>query len=148
MSMKQNSVLCQCGYDRRGIADEVVCPECGEVYTDGLVSLRQAFKAAHMGRVKIGYLLGLLNIFLVFIWIMVFSKMMMDSAGFGMNFAPVTMSFVYFMMLGLDAVGFSLASGGKTDAERALARHGRRFALLAMIIPVPAFFLILAIASA
>tara|TARA_Y100000589_G_scaffold316594_1_gene341523 strand:- start:215 stop:655 length:441 start_codon:yes stop_codon:yes gene_type:complete len=146
MSDKQQSLLCQCGHDRRGLANEVVCPECGEPPADGAVSLRQALKVIPMGRLKVGYLLGLLNIFLVFVWVMVFSNMMMDSGGFGMNFAPVTMAFVYFMMLGLDAVGLSLCFSSNRGFEQVLAKHGRRYAICAMVIPVPAFFLILAMA--
>jgi hypothetical protein len=110
------------------------------------VQMGRSLKVIPMGRFKVGYLLGLLNIFLVFIWVIVFSKMMAATAGFGMNFAPVTMSFVYFMMLGLDLVGLSLCFRSNTGFEQVVAQHGRRYAIYAMVVPVPAFFLILAMA--
>ena len=124
MVIESEPMVCHCGHDRRGIPEDMVCPECGEFFSGPKLTLLQAFRDTSLGYAKVAFLLGVLNVMLAIAWIITL-MILMGASGGGANFAPLTMAMVYFPMFILDVVSLAVSFPSQDRSRRLIKRKDK-----------------------
>jgi len=142
-----------CGYDRRGLDDSALCPECGErcIEPDGLVaSLRHAWNSSTSWTMQAIWVIGcicagvaalvMIGMFLALILVITDradgSVLALPIAAWIFGVGPIAL-LVLFCVLG------SLGA-----ADHRLARYGGRLAIAAVVAPIVTMILVILLARA
>lgn len=142
-----------CGYDRRGLDDSALCPECGErgIAPDGLVaSFRHAWNSSTSWTMQAIWVIGcicagaaalvMIGLFIALI------LMITDRADGSVLLLPIAAWIFVVGPIALLVLFCVLGSLGAADHR--LARYGGRLAMAAVVAPIMTMILVILLARA
>ena len=137
---------CFCGYDRSGLGDDDLCPECGElrIEPDGLVAkVRHAWQTSTSGPLRASWGAACISagasFLLTCVLAILFTLGILGLIGEGFFFIPILAWLFAVAPIGLFGILGALTGLGSGD--RRLAAYTALLSIMAIIIPVVFFFL-------